>query len=183
MMATVSTELARLLFEESGEHVYTILDGASIPDLLDKFVSDTPRYECLYRGELGPDMAEVAAYLVLLEADSPFTNWVLTEGWGNHWGIFARTGIELQDLRRHFRRFLIVHDPEGEPMYFRYYDPRVLRVFLPTSNMEELATMFGPISCFLLEGEDSGQCIEFTFDGTKLGRKEYSVAAQAAKES
>ena len=32
-------------------------------------------------GDLEPDMAEVAAYLVLLEVDSPFTQWVLTEGW------------------------------------------------------------------------------------------------------
>ena len=183
MTATTSDELARLLFDETGEHVYVVLDGASVPDLLDRFVSDTPPYVCLYRGDLEPDMAEVAAYLVLLELDSPFTQWVLTEGWGNHWGIFARTSVELEDMRRHFRRFLIVHDPDGEPMYFRFYDPRVLRVFLPTSNTEELTTIFGPVSCFLVEGEDPGRCIAFTFTGTALERKDHLLAAEAAKES
>ena len=47
---------------------------------------------CLYRGELQPDMAEVAPYLVKLDRDAPFTDWVLDRGWGNHWGVFAEIG-------------------------------------------------------------------------------------------
>ena len=68
-------------------------------------------------------------------------------------------------------------------MYFRYYDPRVLRVFLPTSNTEELTAIFGPVSCFLVESEDPGRCIEFTFTGKALERKDHTLAAEAVKES
>ena len=160
--------MTELLFGGEGELTYAVLDGANVPDLLDHLVSDTPPNVCLYRGELEPDMAEVAPYLVQLSPDSPFAEWLLREGWGKSWGIFVRAGIELEDLRRHFRRFLIVHDPEGEPMYFRYYDPRVLRVFLPTCNSEELTTMFGPVSRYLTEGEDPARCLEFSLKEGEL---------------
>src|SRR2546422_5242168 len=42
-----------------------------------------PEFECLYRGELKPDMAEVAPYLVRLESESSVTKWVIREGWGD----------------------------------------------------------------------------------------------------
>lgn len=60
-------------------------------------------------------------------------------------------------LRRHFRRFLRVTDEQGQPLMFRYYDPRVLRVYLPTCTAEELALVFGPVSAYLIEdGEVRG---------------------------
>ncbi|MCG7851384.1 MAG: DUF4123 domain-containing protein, partial [Methanosarcinaceae archaeon] len=76
---------------------------------------------------------------------------------GNHWGIFAITAkeVDLRTVRRHFRRFLMVKDPEGKQIYFRYYDPRVLNVFLPTCNSEELSVVFGPVSSYIMEDEDS----------------------------
>jgi len=46
-------------------------------------------------------------------------------------------------MRQHFRRFITVHDESGKPLLFRYYDPRVLRTFLPTCNAKELAEIFG----------------------------------------
>lgn len=140
------------LFAERRAQAFAVLDGASVPDLLDRLDRDRPEYECLYRGELAPDMAEVAPYLVKLERGSEFTQWTIERGWGRHWGIFAVTRADLRALRRHFRRFLVVHDSDGKPLYFRYYDPRVLRAFLPTCTHEELADVFGPVIAFLVEG-------------------------------
>jgi uncharacterized protein DUF4123 len=48
----------------------------------------------------------------------------------------------------------MVYDPDVNPVYFRYYDPRVLRVFLPTCNTQELAAVFGPVKSFVLEDDD-----------------------------
>ncbi|MCK7510898.1 MAG: DUF4123 domain-containing protein [Desulfobacterales bacterium] len=72
-------------------HVYAVLDGASIKSLGPKLYNLRPEHVCLYRGRLEPDMAEVAPYLVRLEQDSAFAQWVLGDGWGKHWGIFAVT--------------------------------------------------------------------------------------------
>ena len=145
------------LFQEPAGNIYAVLDGASVPNLPQVLWEQRPEHVCLYRGELEPDMAEVAPYLVRLESGSPFTDWLIGQGWGNHWGIFAITppDVTLQVMRQHFRRFLMVLDPQGERMYFRYYDPRVLRVYLPTCNTEELGVLFGPSRSYVLEDDDA----------------------------
>ena len=151
-----------LLFSQAGTPVYAILDGASIPDLLDHLYGDRPEFCSLYGGALKPDIAEVAPYLVRLEPRAAFTQWVIERGWGHHWGIFAQGPADLDTLRRHFRRFLIVYDPDTKPLYFRYYDPRVFRVYLPTCTADELAAIFGPIQSFLLEDDHPGTLRRFT---------------------
>ncbi|MGE0822566.1 MAG: DUF4123 domain-containing protein [Candidatus Binatia bacterium] len=149
------------LFADGDMQVFAVLDGASIPDLRMNLYKLQPEHVCLYRGELEDDMAEVAPYLVRLEEDGEFTNWMLTQGWGEHWGIVAQTPSDLQALRQHFRRFLTVYGPENKPLLFRYYDPRVLRVYLPTCAAEELATVFGPVRSFLCEDEDPNTALRF----------------------
>jgi hypothetical protein len=161
------------LFSDRDKNVYAVLDGASVPELPQVLWEHEPESVCLYRGELEPDMAQVAPYLVKLVPSSPFTDWILNEGWGNHWGIFAITAkeVDLRTVRRHFRRFLMVKDPEGKSIYFRYYDPRVLSVFLPTCNSEELKILFGPINCYLCEDEDAPVLVRLSLTDGELNTK------------
>jgi hypothetical protein len=164
--------LQKNLFSQFDTTVYAILDGASIPDLqLPQLLWKLkPEHVCLYLGKLEPDMAEVAPYLIKLDYDHPFTKIVLEEGWGNHWGIFALAPqqIDIRQIRNHFRRFLMVINPEGKTVYFRYYDPRVLRVYLPTCNAEEMEMVFGPISCYILEDEDPAILLRLLGDDEKV---------------
>lgn len=152
---------ADYIFAERDANVYAILDGASIDDLLDKLYHYLPEFVCLYRGELQPDVAEVAPYLMRLTRESAFTDWLLDRGWGNHWGIFAISRENLDALRKHFRRFLRVQDSKGQPMLFRYYDPRVLRVYLPTCDPKELETVFGPVMHYITENESPHDLVRF----------------------
>ena len=140
------------LFAEEGVNVFAVLEGASVDNLLEMLYQYQPEHVCLYPGDLEPDMAEVAPYLVRLDPGSEFANWVIEQGWDNHWAIFALSVADLRTMRQHFRKFLVVFN-DGQPFYFRYYDPRVLRVYLPTCNAEELATFFGPVECYLLEAD------------------------------
>lgn len=151
------------LFGEEGVRVFAVLDGALIDHLLDKLAQFEPEYYCLYRGDLKPDMAEVAPYLVRLRPDTAFAEWVIGKGWGQNWGIFVHSPANLQAMRKHFRTFLTVYDSNGKPMLFRYYDPRVLRLYLPTCNAEELRTIFGPITSYLVESEDSKTLLRYQF--------------------
>jgi len=160
-----SETVSSYLFAESD--VYAILDGASVEGLLDRLRQYEPESECLYRGELAPDLAEVAPYLVRLERESAFTDWVVDNGWGKHWGIFSMSSADLPTMRRHFRKFLTVHDSEGKPLVFRYYDPRVLRVYLPSCTSSELEAIFGPVTHYVVEGENPSDllCFQFTRGG------------------
>ena len=134
--------------------IYAVIDGASVPELQTKLFEMRTEHICLYRGELKPDIAQVAPYLIRMVPETNFSNWILTEGWGKHWGIFAQSRYSLTEMRKHFRSFLTVHDETGKPLLFRYYDPRVLRTFLPTCNKEELKKFFGIVMNFALEDEN-----------------------------
>ncbi|MBK5291555.1 MAG: DUF4123 domain-containing protein [Acidobacteriia bacterium] len=160
------------LFGEQYRGVYAILDGASVKDLRMKLFEEEPEHECLFPGDLEPDMEEVAAHLVRLEKGTPFTDWVLQKGWGKHWGVFVFGPPDLPVLRQHLRCLLIVHDSAGNPMRFRYYDPRVLRIFLPTCTGEELGVFFGPVTRYLMEGEKPDSILNFQFAGGALQQQE-----------
>ena len=168
--------LGASLFTEDGANSFAVIDGASVQGLLDKLYGLQPEFACLYRGELAPDMAEVAPYLVRLEPATEFADWLVSEGWGKHWGVFALAHAGFREMRRHFRSFLTVYDPEGKPLLFRYYDPRVLRVYLPTCDARELATVFGPVAAYLLEGEDPSEMLRFELTSGALQRRAQPLA-------
>ena len=150
-------------FFTTGHNLFTILDGAAVPGLLVKLHRDEPEHVPLYLGELLPDRAETAPYLVRLERDSRFTQWLFDQGWGKNWGIFVSVSdkVDMQQMRKHFRTFLIV-ELDGQPDYFRYYDPRVLRNYLPMCNESETQTVFGPVIAYIVESREANTAYRFT---------------------
>jgi hypothetical protein len=53
-------------------------------------------------------------------------------------------------------------------LLFRFYDPRVLRAYLPTCLAEELNIVFGPVRNFWMESRDPGELLEFRFSQGRL---------------
>lgn len=157
-LRTVHT-VKQQLFSRQGETVFVILDGASVPDLPANLAQFSLEHVCLYRGELEPDMAQVAPYLALLKRDAPFTDWVLYNGWGEHWGIFGSAQADLPVLRKHFRSFTTLIDDAGRTLFFRFYDPRVWWEYLDTCNKEELLKFFGPVSTYHQEAEEGSMLV------------------------
>jgi hypothetical protein len=62
---------------------------------------------------------------------------------------------------------------DGRELYFRFYDPRVLRVFLPTCTLQQTAEFFGPVSSYLVEGEQAS--ILLTFISSRTGVQRESI--------
>ena len=161
------SQLRALLFQDEMS-TYAVLDGASIPDLLSRLADAVEEHACLYRGALHPDLAARAPYLVKLRPESTFTCSLLSDGWGRHWGVFVVTATGFEALRRHFRTFLRVRGPDGRVLYFRWYDPRVLRIYLPTCIAAEIAYVYGPVSRFVCEGARSNEALEFAHSRLRL---------------
>ena len=141
--------------------VYGVIDGGSCPELLSHLEKHDGEHGCLFGGELAPDALQRAPFVVRLAAKSPLTDWLLSH-WGAHWGIYLSGPADLATARAHLRTFLMVRDPKGQPLFFRYYDPRVMRVYLPTCNEEEAAYVFGPVDAYVLEDEEPGVLLRFT---------------------
>ncbi|MGC2236675.1 MAG: DUF4123 domain-containing protein [Pyrinomonadaceae bacterium] len=164
-------ELEKILFNDR-TRVFAVLDGASVPDLPMRLYEMRPPHYCLLRGELAPDMAEVAPYVINLIPDTPFADWVLSESFGKHWGIFAHCRHSIKEMRRHCRALVTVYNEDGNPMLFRFYDPRVLRKFLPTCNAGELKTFFGKVETFFAETEDGQNLSAFQMEDNQLKQTE-----------
>ncbi len=127
--------------------LYAILDACDTPSVLEKVRElGDERAISLYRGTADEMYEAIAPYLVAV--DPALFDWITETLWAEPWGIFVRSPSDLAELRTHFRKFLLVDGPTGEQWYFRYYDPRVLRTYLPTCTPDELAEFYGPVSEF-----------------------------------
>jgi hypothetical protein len=145
---------ARLWREAEDGHAYAILDAAQFEGLLDRLYGpEAPVFECLLPGELEADMAAVAPYLVRLEQGSAFTQWLLQNGWGLNRGVWLTSALPLSALWRRLRSLVQVYGSAGEPLYFRFYDPRVLRMFLPGCDAAALQEMLQGVRFYISEGE------------------------------
>jgi hypothetical protein len=148
-------ELSDYLWKQvKGGEIYMLLDGARDPRIYTTLPNAALEHCCLYDGEVPEVLARAAPYLVRLQPWSPFTSWLFNDGRGQSWGVLLSSRATLIELRRHFRRFLMVRDESGKQLYFRYYDPRVLKVYLPTCTPEELKQLFGPVERFWIESPE-----------------------------
>ncbi len=134
--------------------VFAVLDAARDESIYARLIAASVECASLFRGEKAREMALVAPYLVTLKRDDLFMLWIIRNGWYDNWGIFMQSPAEFAALKRHLRSLLQVLDEEGNSLFFRYYDPRVLRVYLPTCNSQELKLFFGPVTSFYLADAD-----------------------------
>jgi hypothetical protein len=160
-MATFG-EIWRGLEQAGGGTPYLLLDCAGI----DAGAAALPRetcaeLECLFTGELAEELADVAPYLGRVKAfdgEAPGTTEDLLK---RHVGMLvvlapAADGERptFSQLHRHFRKFNVVYGPEGKPLFFRYYDPRVIIEVLSVLEPQQLDAFFGPVdSLVLVDGE------------------------------
>lgn len=133
---------------------------------------------CLYSGPLPRALETVAPHMVELPPGHRLADRLLGDGAGRSWGVFVRTADPV-NLRHHLRKFLKVRSEAGRTLLFRYYDPRVLRAWLPTCRTDELRQFFGPVSAWLSETADGSNLTEWRFDGRSLLRDGSPVKAPA----
>jgi Domain of unknown function (DUF4123) len=142
--------------------LFAVLDATRDPlSILGLLRASGEEYQSLYEGTQAQVLEAFAPYLVRLTENSKLLENVIASGWGKNWGIFAVSGADFQAVRKHFRTFLMVKGPDGQRLYFRYYDPRVLRVYLPTCNTEETKFIFGPLAAYFCEGETPNTLLAF----------------------
>lgn len=152
---------------QGGPGVWAVLDGARDARIHAALRDSRLEFRCLYSGKLHPALEAAAPQLVELLPGHRFTERLVDEGFGRAWGVFLRIE-DPANLRHHLRKFLKVRDEEGRRLLFRWYDPRVLRVYLPTCTADELRQVFGPIDAWLAEDEAGDGLVEFRFDGRAL---------------
>ena len=147
--------------DDDAPRAYALLDAARDEQIYPALLKADCEWLCLYRGNAAATMAHVAPYLVALDPRTRFTNWLFHHSWGESWGLYINAAVALDRLQAHFRRLVMAQLPNGKTVYFRFYDPRVLRAYLPTCTPAELETVFGPVEQFIIEGEEASEALIF----------------------
>jgi hypothetical protein len=159
--------------DKSGEHqVHWLLDGARDPEILRLIRLSGLAHSCLFSGRLHPRLQAAAPYLVHLPAGSPATERLLLQGWGKAWGVLtvAPAAVTLAQQRLHLKKLLRVQLEDGTVVAFRFYDPRVLNVYMPTCTDAECRVMLGPLRAFVAESNDGTRLRSFTHDEAHVAR-------------
>ena len=155
-------EVIAQLFSNPDASVYAVLDGASVKMNLPVLLKDLKvQNMCLYRGQLEPDLAARAPYLVKLQRNSELLELWMNEGKNKNWGIFATSYASFKIMRKHFRNLLKVKNSEGKILYFRYYDPRVLKSFLPTCDDKEIDYLHNAVLNYFIESDKENELLSF----------------------
>jgi hypothetical protein len=133
--------------------LYAVVDAARDKRIYD-LVQDALFPMCLFRTDVVSPLARSAPYLVPVEhAERLIEAWRRT-GLGQSWGIFLRSGEEQARLRQRLRTFNQAKLPDGRVVLFRWWDPRVFRVYMPTCNADDLALWFAIVDEYLCENID-----------------------------
>jgi hypothetical protein len=161
----------RLMLFRDHQPLFALLDSSRDPRILNLLRESRDEFESLFQGEQGQKLAHFAPYLVRLSPESPLLEILIGQGWSKSWGVYITCDKSFQEIRSHLRRCLMVKLPDGRRVYFRYYDPRVLRVYLPTCSSEESKQIFGPVKCYTMEDEVPGNVLSFMYLGRSVERK------------
>lgn len=162
--------LQKLLWPDDAKRrlgVWAVLDCARDPRIYLALLESRLEFRCLYSGRLPRALEMVAPHLVELLPGHRLTDRLLDEGWGRSWGVWLKIE-DASNLRHHLRKFLRVQDERGKPLLFRYYDPRVLRLYLPSCHADELQAFFGPISSLIAEHASEDDLVEYRFERRQL---------------
>ena len=102
-----------------------------------------------------------------IEGELHYAQYNWPRGSANKAQVLLKADTRKERLRKHLRGF-VVKDQRNRRLVFRYYDQRVLKVYLPTCTGDELETVFGPIERFWTENAAGDGWHEFRIEGRSL---------------
>ncbi len=115
--------------------------------------------ECLFTGDLAEELVDVAPYLGRIASWDAAQETVQDLLSRDVAMVVLPTLVNgeapgFSQVHRHFRKLNVVYGAEGEPLFFRYYDPRVLLDVLSVLEPQQLDGFFGPVDSLLLFQHD-----------------------------
>ncbi|MGB2222483.1 MAG: DUF4123 domain-containing protein [Neptunomonas phycophila] len=169
--------------------LWAIIDGVNWPEIQHELEAHDPPHACLY-STLDEENRAMAPWLVKLDPDNPVTERFKEQDQINHSGIVFSSNQPIKALREHFRLFTMLWTPADDksPIYYRFYDPRVLLDSLHILDDWKIGRLLQPIEQLyiplspllgLAEHEDIDNSVElfgeeYTYQGRVL-----AVAPQA----
>lgn len=135
---------------------YLLLDGAQIDGLIARLyaLEDAPAVHPLYLQTVYEALADVGPMLVLLNPNSELAQ-VFNQQWRLTAGVWLESDAQEDELVEHLRSLIHARIDDSLTVLLRYYDPRIMRLWLGPLKAEERDALLGPISLVRLP-DDQG---------------------------
>jgi hypothetical protein len=172
----LTDDLRALVASEPDQHLFAILDTARSVDVYTALEGTKARRASLLGIDVPEELLRSSPYLVEARLGGPLLDRFLERGWADSWGVLLTSTYELDFLIDHLRSIVHARTEEGGKYFFRFYDPRVIRLYLPTCTPRELDDFFGPVKRFLVEGQPGEpDVIEYVVRDGALVRSAFEV--------
>ena len=156
--------------------VYALLDGARIPRLWKMLRELKIEHAPLFRTSPKENIIHVTPFLVRTTPSGDMPVWMTLQPEVLAAAVFLVSRTPPDELRHHFRRFLLVRHADGRSVYLRFYDPRVLAPFLAVSNDLERRRFFGPVQKFFAhDAEESEKTHDLAFRKWALTEQQQAI--------
>lgn len=77
--------------------------------------------------------------------------------------IIAETSdaLDMDSVLKHLRSIIQIRDFKGQNFYFRFFDPDILKAFIPTLDNEQTDEFWGPISAIYVINQTKDDYLRF----------------------
>jgi hypothetical protein len=141
---------------------YYIIDAASDFIEIDDLIKTYGPSVCVLKSNYDGQFIDVGPHL--FDSSVKLDELLMNTQWGKGSFIslsFSRERMNLIHLLRNNSEIVTEQD---EVMFFRYYDPRILRIFLPVFDTQQIKEFFGSVDEFMCEDEDPAFGLIFQTD-------------------
>ena len=111
--------------------VYLLFDAARVPNAAHLLDAYRVQHSCLFRGQPGEDLADVAPWLVAVEGASPQAQDFIWQVLADGHGLLLHAPAGIDPLRRHLKKFLRGRI-DGREVYVKFYTARNFDYLLQT---------------------------------------------------
>ncbi len=161
--APVWRETGWQVLADGARPLWAVIDGVNWPGISAVLVKAGTDHCCLY-STLDPDGRAMAPWLVRVDPGSDFARLLGARAHDSHSYILLGGGGTLEDMRAHLRRFTMLSIPDADaPVYFRFYDPRVMIDAIAAMPESFLDSFAQPIESIILPL--APQCLLHADDG------------------
>lgn len=127
---------------------YIVLDAAKLQFGFSEIEDCGMPFRCLFKGKAASNLKDAAPYLIELDHENRFIQRLFkyvpempdrmttVHVWHKEPGIYARSRVGFDTLWKHLRKFPRQQDQNGKWVFFRFWEPRVLRDYLDSIRQE-----------------------------------------------
>lgn len=131
--------------------LWALIDGVVFRDASQILPFSGLPHSCL-TATTDPEKRALSPWLVRLDPGTDLARRIAQQPADAAWGVLFNSDAEMTALRQHLRKFTMIWTPANDqaPVYFRFYDPRVLVDLFAILPAAKLAALSRPVSRWIV---------------------------------